>query len=222
MKKFVVFLGLILLMTFNVNAECAKEELARIKKLAEKVEFSYDYKVETIEGGDGIFEHVDFSITATNLNQEFKALIIENYDLDDYLEFKYNSNHTSSLKGFYGGQRVNVTFKAYVPNECSGETVYTKTIKLPVYNTFYEYDECSQYPDFKYCERLLEESISFKTFYSELDKYTSVSNDDNVDDNNENNGSKINVLYIIIPVMIVGILVIIINKIVKERRKNSL
>ena len=157
MLKFILFT--LLFLSFNVDASCNRDELERLRQLAEKVEFTYQHKIEKVEEFDGVFDEITFDITALNLNSDLKVLIINDYYNDDYLEFKYNSNGYYTLTGFSNSQKVDVTFKAFVANECSGTTVYTKTINLPFYNTYLNTDECKQYPEFKYCKEYLDSQI---------------------------------------------------------------
>ena len=166
MKKIRCLLFVLLVfLTMNVKAvdKCEKDELARLKELAKKVEFDYDYKI--------VDEHAVFSIKAVNLNSNLNVRIIEDYYGDKYKEFKDNSNHTATLDGFKSGERVVVTIKGFVPNWCSGTTVLTKTIKLPYYNYFYDEEKCKGNEDFKYCKLLIDNNISQKTFDTQYNLY---------------------------------------------------
>ena len=172
---------------------------------------------------------VDFKITAFNLNDRIKPLIIQNYYMDDYREFKYNLSKQSSLSGFSSGENVKITFKAYTNDECAGQTVFTKTISLPYYNMFYHSNDCLEHPDFKYCQsELLTSSVSNRQFYNELQKFlnTNNKNDDEIIDNNNNNNTRFNVNeiigFVIMIVMILVLIMLIVLKIKKERKKRSL
>ena len=209
----------------NVKAICSSTDLNELKKIAEKIEFTYDYTFEK----KGNNEVVDFKITAVNLNEQIKALIIKDYYMDDYREFKYNSSKQNSLNGFSGGEQVKVTFKAYTANECAGKTVFAKTITLPYYNQFYNSEECKQNPNFKYCEsQLLNYSVTKTQFDNELVKFLNQidNNDNNTNDDNKNNNSKIQLDSIIglgIIVIIVLVLIsLIFIKIKQIRKKRSL
>ena len=73
MKKIVLLI--LILFSFNVYADtCDNNELKRLKDLAEKVEFSYDYEIknEVLEDGSN-FPVFNFSITANNLNEDLKV-----------------------------------------------------------------------------------------------------------------------------------------------------
>ena len=67
MKKLKYFLlAVFLIFSFNVKAlECDTKELNRLKELAKKIEFDYDYTV--VDGA------ANFSIRVVNMNEELKV-----------------------------------------------------------------------------------------------------------------------------------------------------
>lgn len=218
-KKFLIIIGL--LFSFNVKALCDNNELLRLKQLAEKVEFTYQPKLENISDADGDTTNVTFDITANNLNQDLKVLIIEDYYLDKYQEFKYQANGHYTLNGFANNDHITVTFKAYVDNDCSGQTVYTKKINLPYYNLFINRSECKQYPDFKYCQEYLDSYISESTFTNALTEYLNSPQEDNKSDHPKKDYSKLLIIAIATLAVIIIIIVIVV-KIKKNYKKNKL
>lgn len=224
--KLLLLLTLFFCINIEVNAACDPNVLKDLKEIAKKVEFSYDYTVRTETNSDeGTFIIVDFDIMAVNLNENIKTLIIDDYYMDDYKEFKYNKSKQYTLKGFSSGEKVNVTFKAWVNNECAGETVYTKTISLPYYNTFRDREECILYPDFKYCkDEIVNSLISNNMFMNEFEKYLNNDKNDEVIEENpktEKNYSEYIGLAIIVIIIAMAIMLIVL-KIVKERKKKEL
>ena len=216
--KYVILVAL-LLVTFNVNAKvsdnCDKNEFARLKELAKKVEFDYDYKMVN---GKAIF-----SINAINLNRDLKVLIIENYYNQKYKEFKNDGNNRGSLDGFSEGERVTVTINAFVPNWCSGKKVYTKTVKLPYYNKYYSEEKCKGNEGFKYCKQLIDTNISEKTFNSELTSYIRSREKSEVKSNEkENNTLKYIIIGGISLVVAIGAATLVIHNVSRIRKKNSL
>ena len=204
-----IFLICMMLFTFNVYAKCDSNELNRLKELAKKVEFTYQYT------GDKNNQY--FDITASNLHEDLKVLIIKDYYMDDYQEFKYNSKKTFKLSKFENDSKVKITIKAFVPNECSGETVYTKTIDLPFYNSYQNSNECLQYPDFKYCQEFLDNSISKTTFDSALHDYIedkeNISSEDPVEEKKDYGFIIFLVVIILLVIMgTFGIMLVIKNK----------
>ena len=214
--KYIIFVVLVLL-SINVVADdrCETSELTRLKELAKKVEFDYDYKL--------VNDAAVFSINAVNLNKELKVMIIEDYYLNKYKEFKDNSTHMAKLENFKPGEKVTVTINAFVPNRCSGKTLLTKTIKLPYYNYYYNEEICSGNEDFKYCKLLVDNSITESEFYNQLNQFK-IARDGNVEENNESKSGINKELIIIIAGSVLAVIVIamIINKIIKTKKKNEL
>lgn len=216
-KTKIILFALLLFLCVNVHAEetCKSSELSRLKELAKKVELDYDY---TLNNGK-----VDFSINATNLNKELMVLIIKNYYTNDYREFTGETQGT--LTGFKAGEKVTVTIKAFVPNACSGNTVLTKSIKLPYYNHYYSEEKCSGNEDFKYCKILIDKDINESEFNRQYELYiknkealkpTAIPEAPKEEDNMK--------LYIIIGGAVLALILIIILtvNIIKRREKNRL
>lgn len=205
-----VIIVCLMFFAINVNAKCDSNELARLKNLAQKVEFTYQHKLEN--------KNIYFDITASNLHEDIKVLIIDDYYMDDYREFKYSSNGMYKLSNFANDEKVVITFKAFVPNECSGQTVYTKTVDLPFYNIYKTRSECNSNPEFKYCQEFLDNYISESTFESEFKKY--ISGNEDVDNDIEPKEKEFNFRIIVYAVIIIfcvilgiyGICLIIKNK----------
>ena len=217
MKK-VKYLLLILLvfLAVNVKAEskCEKTELTRLKELAKKVEFDYDYTLNN--------DQVSFSITAVNLNSELKVMIVEDYYLDKYKEFKNSSTHTATLDGFKSGEKVVITTYAFVPNSCSGTTVSTKTIKLPYYNYFYSEEKCKGNEDFKYCKLLINNNVSQEEFNIQYELYLKAKEENNTQEVVPPTNSWRLLIIISSIILVLIVLVIITMVIVRRRKKNSL
>ena len=214
--KYFLFVGL-LIFAFNVKADdnCDKAEFNRLKELAKKVEFNYDYKL--------VNEKAVFSITAVNLNEDLKVLIIEDYYNDKYQQFKDNSEHKATIDNFQPGEKVTVTIKGYVPNWCSGKTVATKNVKLPYYNYFYNAEKCKGNEEFKYCKLLIDTNISQKEFDRQLEQFIKnkeKNNKNDVVEDNDNNDELIKIIGIAVGVTIV--LSVIIIYALKRRKKNML
>ena len=145
----------------NVNAlnTCDSNELARLKKLAEKVEFDYTYKIKEINTSEtSEKKYAEFTIKAINLNSEIEAYIYDGSFGDSSKVFKRQSDNTATIGTFNSGEKITIVIDAYVNNGCSGKRLLTKTIKLPYYNiysgetickTYNECDVCNQIIDYK-------------------------------------------------------------------------
>ena len=224
MKKILfIFITFLLLLSVNVHADdtCTKEELARLKELAEKVEINYDYEFKEVKQNGEILKYPIFSLTATNLNRELKVLIIENYLEQKYKEFKDGDKTTATIKDFKEGDKINITIKAFVPNKCSGKTVGSKTIKIPYYNKYSEEELCSHFPESKYCSEFTEKIVTLNEFNNEMIKYMENQKvEPEINDEKNDSWSSLVIIATIIGVLI--IIIVIATIIVKKRRKNSL
>lgn len=217
MKLRYLLFVLLMFFTINVKAEdkCERKELNRLRELARKVEFDYDYKM--------IDDIAVFSLKAVNLNSDLKVMIVEDFYMDKYKEFKDNDTHMASIDGFTSGDKVAVTIIGYVPNMCSGEILLTKTIKIPYYNYFYNNDNCEGNEDFKYCKLLVDTNLSQKTFDNQYTAYLMEKN--TVKENNEIQviEKDFRVLKIINAIAAsIGILALIAIVVIKRIRRNSL
>ena len=223
MRKLARIFLLLLISFISVNVyalrECNKNEKQRLRDLAEKVEFLYDYKLEDIVEDGRKITFANFSITASNLNPDLKVTIMEDYFLDKYREFKDGDNSTATLDGFKTGEKVRITIYGFVPNACSGEEILKKTIKLPYYNSFSEDERCEEYPDFKYCSDLIDNSIKESIFNDEFKRFVSVKTDDETIDIDKKNNSAV---IIGVLISIISLLVVIISYILRRRKKYSL
>ncbi len=225
MKKLMVILVLSLFFVINVYAEtCSNSELSRLKKIAEQVEFSYDYDIKRTNYEEGVLVDIDNSITALNLNPEIRVLIIEDYYKDKYQEFKYNDSKKATLKGFSNGTSVNITIEAYVNNSCSGKKLLTKKINIPYYNQFYDDERCEENRDFEYCKNeMMDTSITSRMFYDKFQKYkygekNEILNTDENKDVQEEHSNNLTIILILIAVIIL----LIISFVVWKKRKKDL
>ena len=217
-----VILIIITLLTINVKGAetCDSKEFARLKELAAKVEFDYDYKlVNDVEPL--------FTIKAVNLNKDIKVLIIEDYYSGRYKEFKDNEEHVATIDKFKPGERVVVTIKGNVPNMCAGKTVLTKTIKLPYYNFYYDEEVCKGNEEFKYCKQLIDNNITEKEFNKQLKQYTDKKYIEEMEEKESNEKepeqSSTDIVKIVaIVVVAIVIVTIIVMIIMKRRKKNKL
>ena len=157
---------ILLLFAINVKAvdkdECDKNELKRLKEIASKLVYTYEFDEEKDK----------FSIIVDNITSEIRPLVIYSWDLLEYDEFKPNSSGTAKLTGFKPGSKVKITTKAYVNNACSAKDVATKTVTLPYINPLINTEECKKNPEFRYCiDKLTNVNISKKTFQDEYARY---------------------------------------------------
>ena len=170
MKQYkVLFIIMIMMLGINVKAldACTTEKMNNLKEVASKIEFNYTYEMKETDG----YIYPEFTITATNLNEDLKALIIKDFYTLNYREFVDDGTGRGKLTGFVEGQNVTVTMKAYTVDECSTRTVLVKQVKLPYYNRYYDKEFCLTNPNFKYCSEFTEKEVTLngmKISYSKL------------------------------------------------------
>ncbi len=107
-------------------------------------------------------------------------------------------------------------------NPCSGQTILTKTIKLPYYNPYSDDDICKKYPDFKYCAEFTTQKLTNDSVHSALKTYLN-----NLSQNTDNkiNEEKMDwtiMIYIGIGIILLLALYLLIRFFVKQKRKNTL
>mgnify|MGYP007056161932 CR=1 FL=1 len=212
MKKIYLLL-LLMMIALNTNAitldTCTTEKMNNLKEIASKIEFNYTY-----EDKEGV---LDFTIHATGLNNEIKALIIEDFYSMNYKEFKNDGTGNSKLSGFKEGDNVAVTLKAYTPDQCSTRTITVKQVKIPYRNLYYDEEFCKVNPNFKYCNEFIESKITKEQYDREMKKYLEG---ENVKEPEEN---KVNVMLIIgIGVAAVALVGGVVTYILIRRKKNEL
>ena len=224
MKKYCFFLATIFTLIININVfaenKCTNSEMERLKKLAEKIEFKYDYEIkEEKNNDDDFYKYAEFSIKATNLSNELKTLVVYNYYTGNYLEF--NESNKGVLKGFTEGEKVNIVIKAYTNNDCVEKTVLTKTINLPYYNELSDSEICQENPNFKYCSILLEQKVSNDTFINELENTFNTEKVEEKDDGELTLSNNSYIIYIVVALFVVFIVLGILFM-QKKRRKEEL
>ena len=207
---------IILFLCFNVNAielpACTTEKMNNLKATADKIYFRYTYTMKN--------SVPEFTIHASNLNKDLKALIIQDFYSMNYREFKNDGKGNGSLSGFYEGQNVTITIKAYTPDQCSTRTISTKQIKLPYYNHYYDETFCKENPNFIYCSEFIDINLTGEQYEKELEKYNKSKEVEPIVVEEESNNKMI--LMIGIAVGVVLIITITTIYIIKRRKKNSL
>lgn len=238
-KKIKIIIGvfLVFMCAMNVYADevCESSELTRLRKLAEKVDFSYDYEIKELTTPNGVVnKYLEYSINAINLNPELQVVVGNNYHTNNVPEFKGDNSGKATLNGFAEGEKVKITIYAYVANACSGKKITTKTINLPYRNKYHDSDECRTSTDyeycrkdntrnfcdlmqkFKYCQEFLDEPVTQEKFNSKLNEYL-----------NSNPQTRYKITFVesnkyLIPMIVGGIVIIGIGiYLIIKRKKNK-
>lgn len=218
-----VFFALSILQ-INVKAEtCSNDEFNRLRNLADKVEFTYDY--ELIESEIDLEKYPFFTITAINLNKQLKVMIEDNYLLGKYKEFVDNGNGVGSIDNFDAGSKVTVTIRAYVDNDCSGRLLKTVTINIPFLNIQYynNRDVCNEYPGFKYCKPFLDKKIDDYQFFQEFQKYVDELPIEKTNEVIEEKSNNLTIIILVIAlIVIITLIILLLCWFIKKKRRESI
>ena len=148
--KYVIFALICMCVTpLITHAECDYQRLAELSRLASNVQLSYTYSEEN-----------GFQITMTNLTNDLYATNIYGQRIDGGAERVFESVSGSYNYDIYSND-----------SNCPGEFLLRKSINLPVRNSYSYYDECKQYPNFKYCQMWSNISVTHEQFMEELEQY---------------------------------------------------
>ena len=148
--KYVIFALICMCVTpLITHAECDYQRLAELSRLASNVQLSYTYSEES-----------GFQITMTNLTNDLYATNIYGQRIDGGAERVFEAVSGSYNYDIYSND-----------SNCLGEFLLRKSINLPVRNSYSYYDECKQYPNFKYCQMWSNISVTHEQFMKELEQY---------------------------------------------------
>ena len=135
MKSKILFFLLfgVLLIPFNIRAECDYQRKAELMKLASNVKISYNYE---LVDNDMIY-HVELS----NLTGDIYAI--------DSSSTVFNS--TSFSKTYYGDSYETFGIYSNDPN-CQGERLLNKNFTLPYFNSYSLLPECKSNSGHQLCQ----------------------------------------------------------------------
>ena len=134
---FLFYLLIIIFLPIKVNAECSVVDKQNFLIQANQITYKYKY----ISGDD------KFEVVLNNINED---LMVIN---DIGFEFK-NGEQTGLTYDAGSSRRFSIMTKS--DSSCPYEIIKDITVKLPIYNSFYENEKCKkeEYKDFKYCIHL--------------------------------------------------------------------
>ena len=149
--KYVIFVFICMCVTpLITHAECDYQRLAELSRLASNVQFSYVYN-----------NNGEFTIYISNLTNDLY--------MTDYYGRRINGGAERQVVHTAG---FTARFKIFSnDSKCLNEEIVTKDISLPTFNPYSTYDECKQYPNFKYCQLWGNFSVNDEQFHQELNQY---------------------------------------------------
>lgn len=170
LKKLIIrlyfMLFLLFIFPFFVKAECNYQRKSDLSKIASNVQLSYTYDVDQEN-------KPVFVVTISNLTNDIYIV--------DNIGNVYSGEGEISYGGYSG---LDGKYTIYSnDNNCKGEQILKKYLKIPYYNFYYNSEECKENPDFKYCKLWDYVTINSSDFDNELLKYKTDKENSNIDNN---------------------------------------
>ena len=148
--KYVLFTLICMCVTpLITHAECDYQRQAELARLASNVQLTYTYNSNS-----------GFQVIMTNLTSDLYA--VNNYGQTIYGGEEKTFNYSSGT----------ISFDIYATDSsCSTGKLLTKSVTLPTLNAYSYYDECKQFPNFKYCQLWGDFSVTHDQFMKEFESY---------------------------------------------------
>lgn len=219
MKKLLFAIVLFLMFIPSVNAAniCTATKYNNLKAKAFNVNLSYELKFDANH-------KAYFEVTVMNMTEDL-ILVFNNvtYEVKDNNPFLIQTR-------LEGGNSYNFNFYGGYNGPCVEEFIYTKTVRLPVYNVYSEREECIEYEEFPLCNKWYQkEIVSDNAFLDALELYKeSLNKKDPVDldEDNRNIFQKIFDFYmdslllqIVSVVLIIGIIYVVVKKSIDRKKR---
>lgn len=159
MKRLLFVVNFLVLFVFltitNVNAEeCTTAELRELKNLAKKIQIVYSQQESDLG-------EYSFLVEAYNLNKNYYL------NVDDYKYIFYISENVE-VGAYAPGTTVNVSIYTSNLSNCKGELLETRKIILPVYNKYFESNECVGKENLDICKKWYDTSKMSEEKFKEL------------------------------------------------------
>ena len=212
--KLILFsLTLFIFMIMPVKAVCSYNESSLLNEYIRQIDYSFSSNSE-----DSVV--VNFNNVNNNL----------------YLEYNnqkfYSTNNKVNIPMYTTGDIQDVRILGN--SICKDEFINSIFIKTPFVNPFYGSEDCKEYPEFKYCSKLVDKELDTDEFTIELTKYLGTLEENqsdktmsDVDDlkgvdavKEKNQKNEFSNIYVYIGVGILClIMVIIVVVLLKKKRK---
>lgn len=152
MKKYLLPLFITLLFSPKiVKASCDNITINKLKKIANNINYTYDYLEEN--------DSVNFNITLVNLDSRVKI-----YDVTKQQEYSYDYEQNEMTYNDYV-DGYSHKFVVYPSDPyCSNEVLRSFYVELPSYNRYYKNEVCKGYETLSYCQKWQRMNISEEEF----------------------------------------------------------
>lgn len=225
MKKNKIFLFLsflLLLLPSHVNGAdiCSSSKYNKLKREAFNAELKYDLKFD--EAHKSYFIVTVYNVSNNLMIRYNGSILTPDSENKIVIPTFFDGGTTYEIK-FYGGYKT----------ACIEEYIYSKKIAIPKYNVYSERDECIEYEEFKLCNKFYPGEIQNDTEFEEkLEEYKkSIAKKKPVELEREKNiFEKIIEFYMdniiitgpITVVLAVGLIVYIINRLIRRKKRIKL
>ncbi len=209
MKK-IIFVFLLFMFMPSMKAACDYQTLADLKKVANNVSFTYDYKIKN--------DDATFKIRIANL---FSNIYIQ----DSISNRTYRNEGSSDIvtKSYDSG--LTLRFDIYASKgDCRDSLLTSKYVKLPYYNKYYSDAVCKGVSNYSLCERWSQVNLDYSTFYQSVLNYKKRVSEEQVTKEEEKSETIFDSLadfwvkyyYVFLPLIIIICIVVIVRTIKKD------
>lgn len=137
------------------HGECDYQRKAELSRLAGNVKINYSYSI--------VDDTPIFNVNITNVSADLYV----------------KDNYGNIINGEYSTEKASGSYSYDIYSYDCQEKLVTKSLTLPVYNSYSQTDECKKYPNFKYCNLWGNYSIDYYKFLDELNVYKKQSDKNN-------------------------------------------
>ena len=154
--KFLMLLGLFVMLPITVKAECTDEEMAKWKSLAQNVNVSYD----AVEKNG----KTNFSITFSNLTRDLEIYDSDNKKMYSTSKKEYVITKTKASKTY--------RFDIYAKHDyCGRVSLYTIYADIPPYNKYHKDDICLGIENYSLCQKWVLIKYSYDDWKLKVKQY---------------------------------------------------
>ena len=209
-KYLLVMILMFLFMTPSVYATCGKNDMLRIKDIANEIKITAQYAKDQNGKDTGYYD-----LMITGLTNEL--YMVEEITKEEYY---YNPDYDGV---FYISDLQEGKYRFKVYYDTCDELVRTIVYKLPKYNHYANNPLCEgiEEDELDVCNRTYQLELTDELFEEKINEYKNSFGLNNLEDDKQSNNiiSFIKKYYIYIGIAILALIIIIISIVVKRRRE---
>jgi hypothetical protein len=204
------------------NLNCTMEEKQRLRQLASATKATYEFKEYINVDGTS---SMAYKLTLSNFNNDFYV-----WDEERGLLITYSNNNVATAERLMPNVTYRLPFYASSASPCNGNLILTKTVYLPPYNYYSDDPLCKGHEEYELCKKHSPIEIdSYEEFVSRMQQYIKSLEQGNNQELPHNNNATVsiwskiatflvnNILYVTLPIIIVGTVIIAIIELKKRR-----